>query len=118
MVVYVIGSVPLIGSLLLVVFQFRLFYPVYIESHKQFPFAVFNLPVRRFSPWQNAFDSACLSKFDTILLFVLILCTSMGVALLGSSVFRVMLLGFSLDVGFIYFTLCVTVRCYIIIPCY
>ena len=57
-----------------------------IESQRQFPLAAFNLPARRFSPWQKALDSACLSRFVTILLFVLISCTSVGVALFGSNV--------------------------------
>ena len=67
-----------------------------IESRRQFPLAAFNLPARRFIPWRKALDSARLSRFVAILLFVLISCTSFGVTLFGSKVsFVLFLLKFS-----------------------
>ena len=57
-----------------------------IESQTQFPFVAFNFPARRFSPWRKAFENACLSGFVTIILSVLIYCTSIGVALFGLNV--------------------------------
>ena len=48
--------------------------------------AAINSPAWRFSPWRKALDSARLSRFVSILLFVLISCTSVGVALFGSKV--------------------------------
>ena len=57
-----------------------------IESQRQYPLAAFNMPARRFSPWQKALDSAFFNICVTIWLFVLISCTSEGVALFGSNV--------------------------------